>query len=923
MKKFLLTIICFWVFTIAFSQEQNGNITISFEKETLYNALIKLEAQEKIRFYFAEEWIPEKVISSSFNDVNLTDILGELFKETLLNFYELDNTTVVITRNNIIYDSVPEGFFGKEIDTTAVVKKARKGNVNPIFFSGQKTVRTKSFPTVRIGRESAGTGGETFELRGKAINLRTGNPIANLTILEKSKNIFAVTNDEGEYRIELPVGVNLIETKSLGIEDTKRNIVIYNNGNFDFMLDESIEQLDEVVLEANVAKNVEEASTGNTKIDNEESKNIPLVLGERNILKVATALPGITTAGEGATGYNVRGGKADQNLILLDQAVIYNPTHFFGIFEALNPFTTKEANIYKGNIPVEYGGRLSSVFDITSKDASVTDFKGEASIGPVTSNLALEVPVIKDKSGFLVGGRGAYSNWILRSLDEENLQNSEASFYDVVAKYNHNINENNDLQLSGYFSNDRFSITSDSIYGYTNRLISAKWRHKFNDNTTADITVANSQYQFDIEFDTNSINDFDLGFKVEETAFKYKMKSVVNSNHTLDYGVSGKLYSLNPGKIEPRGQDDIVSFLEIPEERAFEGGIFLADKFKVSDKLLFDVGLRYSFFAALGASDQRIYQENVPRSEQTLLETRTFDKNEVIETYGGPEIRAGLRYLFTKDFSVKASFNNSYQFIHLLSNNTTISPIDTWKLSDINIKPQQANQYSLGFYKNFNGNDFELSLEGFYKDQKNILDFKTGAKLLLNETIETEVLQGEGQAYGAELLIRKNAGKLNGWLSYTYSRSFFKLDSEFDEERVNNGKFFPSNFDKPHDISLVTNYKFTRRFSLSTNFVYQTGRPVTFPVGNFVFNGSEFVLFSDRNQFRIPDYFRLDLGFNVEGNHKKNKLAHSFWTFSIYNVFGRNNPYSVFFVTEGGEIRPLKSSIFAIPVPSITYNFKF
>jgi len=876
MKKFLLTIWCFGFFTFGFSQEENKNITISFQNESLYNAIIKLETQQSLQFYFAKEWLPEKLITTNFENTSLSDILNDLLKETLLNFYALDDNTIILTRNNIIYDSVPDGFFGKEIDTSITVKAVKKINVNPIFFSGQKTVKAKNFPTVRIGKESTQTRGAVFTLMGKAINLRTGNPITNLTILEKSRNIFAITNDEGQYRIELPAGVNLIETKSLGIEDT-----------------------------------------------NEESKNIPLVLGERNILKVATSLPGITTAGEGATGYNVRGGKADQNLILLDQAVIYNPTHFFGIFEALNPFTTKEANIYKGNIPVEYGGRLSSVFDITSKDASVTDFKGEASIGPVTSNLALEVPIVKDKSGFLVGGRGAYSNWILRSLDEENLQNSEASFYDVVAKYNHKINDNNDLQLSGYFSNDRFSITSDSIYGYTNRLLSAKWRHKFNDKNTADITVANSQYQFDIDFDTNSINDFDLGFTVEETAVKYKMKSILGSNHTLDYGVSGKLYSLNPGKIEPKDPDDIISFLEIPEERALEGGIFLADKFKVSDKLLVDVGLRYSFYAALGASNQRFYQENVPRSEQTLIETQSFDKNEIIETYGGPEIRAGIRYLLTKDFSVKASFNNSYQFIHLLSNNTTISPIDTWKLSDVNIEPQQANQYSLGFYKNFNGNDYELSLEGFYKDQRNILDFKTGARLLLNETIETEVLQGEGQAYGAELLIRKNAGKLNGWLSYTYSRSFFKLDSEFDEERVNNGKFFPSNFDKPHDVSLVTNYKFTRRFSLSTNFVYQTGRPVTFPVGNFVFNGSEFVLFSDRNQFRIPDYYRLDLGFNVEGNHKKNKLAHSFWTFSIYNVLGRNNPYSVFFVTENGEIQPLQSSIFAIPVPSITYNFKF
>src|SRR5690606_36819612 len=323
-----------------------------------------------------------------------------------------------------------------------------------------------------------------------------------------------------------------------------------------------------------------------------------------------------------------------------------------------------------------------------------------------------------------------------------------------------------------------------------------------------------------------------------------------------------------------------------------------------------------------GPSEQRIYEDNVPKSEGSLVTTQDYDKNEVIKTYGGPEVRVSARYFLMPDLSIKASYNNAYQYIHTLSNNTTSSPIDTWKLSDYNIKPARGTQYSLGLYKNFEENTYEVSLEGYYKRSQDILDFKVGAQLLLNETIETEVLQGEGEAYGVELLLRKS-GRLNGWIGYTYSRSFIKMDSPYAEERVNNGKYFPSNYDKPHDVSIVANYKFTRRYSISANFVYQTGRPVTYPVGRYTYNNAEYVFYSDRNAFRIPDYYRLDLGFNIEGSHKITQFVHSFWNFSIYDVLGRNNPYSVYFVTTDGEVKAYKTSIFSVPVPTITYNFKF
>lgn len=925
MKKLLVNIVLVVGIQYAYSQKEVPKISTSFDNIDLIDALTTIERKTAYNFFYLESWLKGVKVSGDYSDTKINEVLEDLFKNTAFNFHIMDSQRIFLIRNNQIYDSLPKDFFGKEeeqLSDTEIEYEELKDS-GPLFVNlDNDNSTTTALRVVRIGKENRKGRERSFTLKGRVTNARD-QPIPDLAIIVQGKNIGTTTNANGNYSIDLSMGENIIETRGLGIQGSKTKFIIYNSGIFNFKLNDSVEVLDEVVVQANRDRNVETALTGVTLIEVEKIKNIPLVLGERDILKAAITLPGITTAGEGATGYNVRGGRTDQNLILLDNGVIYNPSHFFGIFSAINPYSTGSAEIFKGNIPAEYGGRLSSVFDITTKDGDAEKFAGEASIGPVTSNIVLETPIIKGKAALLVGGRATYSDWILRSLDDEQLSNSTASFFDIVGKYNHVINEKNEIKATGYYSKDAFSITSDSIFDYSNRLFSLQWNHKFNEKTTGSFVLSNSEYKFGIEFDGESNDDFDLGYRNTETEVKVNIKYLHSDKHKFDYGLSSKYYVVNPGDITPLSSTSDISTLTIPEERGLESAFFLSDSYKVNDKLLIDMGIRYSFYAALGASSQRIYQDNAPRNSNTLVEVQEFDKNEVIETYGGPEARLSARFFIKPDFSVKASLNNAFQYIHTLSNNTTVSPTDTWKLSDLNIEPQEAYQASLGLYKNFEGNKYELSLEGYYKKQKNLLDYKVGAQLLLNEAIETEVLQGDGKAYGVEFLLKKNEGKLNGWLGYTYSRSFVKLDSQFSEETVNNGDFFPSNFDKPHDISVVANYKFTKRFSASANFVYQTGRPVTFPIGSFTFNNSDFVLYSDRNKFRIPDYYRLDLSFNVEGNHKIKKFAHSFWSFSIYNVLGRNNPYSVFFVTEDGGIKAFQSSIFSIPVPTITYNFKF
>ncbi len=914
--RLFFLLLFFWT-TLVFSQEQE--LSVTFENTPLKDAVLEIEGISGLKFYFVEEWFGNARVSRNYENVSLDELLDDLFKDSLINFYLADDGSVVLTRNNIIIDQLPESFFGKQEEDVGMVEEA----VNPLFVKEEQATTLQEIETVRIGRQTRNNRRRTFTLSGIATNIETGKPIPDLAIVVSGTNLGTTTDANGFYSLDLPAGVNMIEARSLGIATNRKRVIIYNNGTLNLGMEESFTQLDEIVLSAETDRNVAAAVTGVTVLEVEKIKNIPLVLGERDILKAAVTLPGISTAGEGAQGYNVRGGRADQNLFLLDKGVLYNPTHFFGIFSALNPFTTGEVSIYKGGIPAEFGGRLSSVFDINTKDANYEKLAGEVSIGPVTGNVMLDIPVVKGKSGLIVGGRATYSDWLLRTIDEEELKNSEASFYDIIGKYNHSFNENNELKTSAYYSKDAFSITSDSLFRYSNRLLTLEWDHKFNEKNTSVISLANSEYRFNIEFDGDTNNDFDIGYRINETELKLKMKNLHSEAHTIDYGLAGKYYSVDPGNRDPLGDNSIITPLEIPQEQGFEGAVFISDSWNISKRFLVDAGLRYSFFAALGPAEQRVYEDGVPRNDGTLVEVQEFGNNEVIETYGGPEARVSARFFILDDFSIKASFNNAYQYIHLLTNNTTASPTDTWKLSDLNIKPQEAYQASLGLYKNFDGNDYELSLEGYYKRQDNILDYKVGAQLLLNETLETEVLQGEGKAYGVEFLLKKNAGRLNGWLGYTYSRSFIKLDSEFPEETINNGDYFPSNFDKPHDLSIVANYKFTRRFSASANFVYQTGRPVTYPIGSFNFNNSEYVFYSDRNEFRIPDYYRLDISFNFEGNHKIKKFAHSFWNFSIYNVLGRNNPYSVFFVTENGELKAFQSSIFAIPVPTLTYNFRF
>lgn len=788
-------------------------------------------------------------------------------------------------------------------------------------FAQEKTASATDI-RITIGEPNPENQNKRYLFNGQ-IKGENGTGLEGINLLFPALNEGTITNKKGKFSLRLPYGNHQFSIEGLGFKTLSVNLSIHGSASYNFTLEEQIEALDEVVVLNRQNDNVESEMIGKSSIMTLETKNIPLVLGEQNLLKAATILPGISSAGEAATGFNVRGGKADQNLILLNEAVIINPNHFFGVFQALNPFAINSLNVYKGNIPIEYEGRTSSVFELTTKKPATNEFKGEVSLGPITANALLEIPVKKDRSGLMIGLRSAHSNWLLRSLKDPKLNKSEAAFYDAIVTYEDQISEKDKLKATLYYSEDQFSITSDSLYQYANQMAAVNWKHQYDEKNSFNIVASHSAYAFSIRYDGGISNNFKSAFDLQIQALRLKRSKELNEKHSLTYGANLMRYGIAPGEINPLSSSDLIRAEKLNEENALEGSLYFADRIRFSERFLLNVGFQLALYTGLGPYTDRNYQTGFPKTELTVSDVEEFDQNAFFGQKVYPNYRIAGRYKINENTSVKFAGLQIYQFIHSLTNNTTASPIDTWRISTNHLQPQASTQVSIGVFKTTNNQAIELGLEGFYKRQENLVDFKTGAQLFMNQFIETEVLQGKGKAYGIEFLLRKKTGKSTGWLGYTYSRSLIQLDSPFVVERVNNGRFFPTNYDKPHDLTLAWNFALGKRVSLSTNMLYQTGRPITLPAGNYQFSQAEYVLFSDRNAFRIPDYYRVDLSLNYDHKKKKRNGIGLAWNLSVYNILGRNNPFSVFFVAEDGEIKGRQSAIFNVPIPSLNLSVKF
>lgn len=907
-----LTLLCSRV-----DAQQGDLISGAFRSSSFDQVVEAIERQSNYRFYYDRRQTDSLTVNIVVAGQPLTAVLDAIFANTAFQFTLMPDHRVFVTYDRPILAELPPEFFGRPaspgqtaaFDHSAYEKKG-------------KEAKAEESKVHLIGRYTGNPDG-TATVAGNVRDGGSGEPLPGASVFVENPLIGITTDQFGYYALTLPKGRHTLKIQSVGMKSTTRHIVLQSAGRLDVELEEDIKPLKEVVVEAEGDAHIMGLQMGAEKLDIKTMKQIPLALGETDIMKVVLTLPGVQSVGEGTVGLNVRGGAADQNLILLNDAVIYNPSHLFGFFSTFNPDILKNVELYKGGIQAEYGGRLSSVLDVHTREGNTKEYTGSGGISPITGRVSFEGPIVRDKTSFIIGARSTYSGWLLRRLDRKEFRNSTASFYDITAHISHKISDNDHLYLSGYRSKDKFRLNGDTTYAYSDQNASLKWKHLFNNKLYGVLSVGYSQYDYSIQSDENVVEAFRMNFDIRQINAKADFSFFPNSRHTLNAGIHATRYQLSPGSFVPDGEASLVTRDILGDEQALEGAAYISENFELSRNLSLYAGVRYSHYRYLGSRNVFQYAPGAPLHPNNVIDTIHYGSGETIASYGGAEPRLSLRYVVSNTASIKLGYNRMRQYLQMLSNTAAINPTDVWKLSDTYVKPQVGNQFSFGFYQYLKGNTVETSIETYYKSTESLTDYKNGATLLMNHQIETDLTEARGKAYGVEVMVKKLTGKLNGWASYTYSRSFVQAVGAFPDERVNSGNWYRSNFDRPHAVNFIGNYRFSRRFNFSLNFIYSTGRPVTLPVAKYEVDGTIRVHYSNRNEERIPDYFRTDISINVEGNHKVRKLAHSSWTFAIYNLLGRANPYSVYYESRNGRIQGYKLSIFARPIPTITYNFKF
>ena len=769
---------------------------------------------------------------------------------------------------------------------------------------------------------------EKVTLSGVVSDANTNETLIGVSVFVPELNTGNYTNEYGFYSITVPKGNYTIQISYIGFETLREKIEINQNTKRNFSLKESKLELGEVVITENVYKtSIKKPEMSVNKLAISTIKQMPVLMGEVDIIKSLLFLPGVTNAGEGQSGFNVRGGGADQNLVLLDEATLYNTSHVFGFFSVFNADAIKDLKLYKGGIPARFGGRASAVLDVYQKDGNSNRLSMNGGIGLISSRLLAEGPIVKDKGSFLIAGRGSYAHLFLKLSDNQN----SAYFYDLNTKLNYKLNENNNLYLSGYFGRDIFSLNESFRNVYGNSTMNLRWNHLFSNKLFSNLSLIYSNYYYGLDL---GFIGFNWESTIENYNLKYDFKYYASEKTKFNFGANITKYDINPGTIKPLDDTSSINFRQLDKKYAVENGLYADVEHNLTDKISFMAGLRFSSFYRIGASNVNFYENNQPvvfdeelkiYEKATPIRTEYFGSNKKIADYSNFEPRFTISYQINENQSVKAGYNRMVQYMQLVSNTQSPSPLDVWTPSDNYIKPQLADQVSLGYFKNFKDGDYTLELETFYKKVQNRIDYIDGADLIANEAIEQVILNGKMRSYGLELLLRKNEGRLNGWVAYTLSRSEQQTPGRTPNETgINNGNWYRSAYDKTHNLALTGNYKLDKRWTLGAAFTLQSGQPVTFPTGKYVFEGITVPSYNSRNEDRLPTYHRLDVSATLTPKKYENKRFKGEWIFGIYNLYSRNNAASISFRQneDTGFNESVKLSIFGI-VPSVSYNFKF
>ena len=893
--KFIVGILLYFIaLSSGFSQNiLNHRLQENEIGKPLSEYLRQIEKGSNNKFFFIDKWLEGISFEKGYEGMRLEEALKKILQGTDITFASFYGYAIIFAK-----------------DPNRTLEKMRF--VQSIK-SDKRTVEIKS-----VGRKENSKPGGSIELRGIVKDGKTLEPLAGAIVQVKDvKSV--ITQPDGTFKIQVPTGEHYIVFQYSSYEEKIINMGAYESGDVSIELMETPKVLDEVVITGNQSS-VVTSNVGQVDIQLTQLKKLPTFLGEIDILKQIQVLPGVTSVGEMSSGYNVRGGGVDQNLLLYDGVQVFNNSHVFGFFSAFNSEAIKSASFFKGGIPAEYGGRVSSVMNIISKEGDYKKWSASGGIGPISANLAINGPIQKDKSSFFASFRSSYSDWLIKKLNYQNINKSSVSFYDASLKFSHKFSERDKLTLSGYSSRDNFGLPSDTTFRWMNFVGSLQFDHSFNAKAFSTFTFGYGKYAYDVTDNTPN-SAYDLKYSISYPTFKADFNYQLG-NHKLNAGVGSILYGISPGTIVATSPQSNVKPQTIARVQSIENSLFFEDAFDLNDNLRINAGVRLSSFSSLGPQRVYLYQPGQPLSNETIVDSVSYPSGKSAKNYFGFEPRLSLVYKVSPFSSFKFGYNRIFQYIHLISNSVSITPIDIWQPSNFYFKPQIGDQYSAGFFRSTRNAMYEFSVEGFYKFVNNILDFKDGSNIILNPNLETALLSGVSKSYGVEFSAKKNIGRLQGSLNYTYARSLRKVQSQFAEESINGGQYYPSNYDQPNVVNLTWRYELSRRVSFTGNFTYRTGRPITLPYSYAVIGNIPIVNYSDRNMQRIPDYHRLDIALVIDGNHKRNKIIDGSWIISLYNVYARKNVYSVFYKTnEVGVQAPYQLSIIGTILPSVSYRF--